>query len=84
MAPIHDNASSYLKFFNIGKRECRLFVPEERAVSKGKNMETIGFIIFCLAIAAVIFWSLIWDDRDEEALDLDPAASADEGNGESH
>ena len=26
-------------------------------------METIGFAIFCLAVAGVIYWSLIYDDR---------------------
>jgi hypothetical protein len=34
-------------------------------------METVGFAVFCLAIAGVIYWSLIMDDRlgeDENGL----------------
>ena len=45
-------------------------------------METIGFSIFCLAIAGVIYWSLLWDDREDEKAEAD-ANSADQGNGES-
>jgi|GEM_PF-3591897 len=26
-------------------------------------METVGFGIFCLAVAGVIYWSLLYDDR---------------------
>lgn len=34
-------------------------------------METAGFAVFCLAIAIVIYWSLVMDDRlgeDEDGL----------------
>lgn len=29
-------------------------------------METVGFTVFCLAVAGAIYWSLLYDDRLSE------------------
>lgn len=36
-----------------------------------KFMETAGFVIFCLAIAGVIYWSIIVDDKEDEVTPAD-------------
>lgn len=49
-------------------------------------METIGFTIFCLFVAGVVYWSLIYDDRlseEDEGLVPSPSQSDEEGSSDS-